>query len=302
MSYLLRGLLTTSFTGLSLFFITAAHAEGDYNYQTGQVEKQGTQSYGPASQNYNANGTQKQNFYSGHWSLTVGATAFAAPDYEGSDSYKFKIRPLVSFGKYGSETRFSSRNDNVSFGIVELNAFRLGVTGKFLGSRDGDTSDDLIGLRKVKWGGELGGFAELYPTDWVRIRGEMRHGIRTHNAVTTDLAVDAFKDIAPTVRLSGGPRVFYATKDYFNTYYGVNARESLRSGLRQFNGKTGFGSVGAGGAITWKTTDKIETSVFGEYERLTGSAGHSSLVEDRGSANQLTLGVSATYRFDFSLN
>jgi outer membrane scaffolding protein for murein synthesis (MipA/OmpV family) len=60
-------------------------------------------------------------------------------------------------------------------------------------------------------------------------------------------------------------------------------------------------SIGFGGAITWKATDTIETSLFGEYSRLKGPAADSSLVRERGSKNQFLLGVAATYRFDFSM-
>ena len=63
----------------------------------------------------------------------------------------------------------------------------------------------------------------------------------------------------------------------------------------------GVGAVGVGGAIDWKTTEQLTTSVFAEYSRLTGPAGDSSLVEQRGSPNQYLFGVSATYRFDFQL-
>ena len=60
-------------------------------------------------------------------------------------------------------------------------------------------------------------------------------------------------------------------------------------------------SIGAGAAITWQVNDKIETSAFGEYKRLVGPAGDSSLVRQRGDRDQFLVGVSATYRFDFTL-
>ena len=63
----------------------------------------------------------------------------------------------------------------------------------------------------------------------------------------------------------------------------------------------GQADFGVGGAIDWKTTDKLTTSIFAEYARLTGPAADSSLVEERGSPNQYLFGVSATYRFDFHL-
>jgi outer membrane scaffolding protein for murein synthesis (MipA/OmpV family) len=56
-----------------------------------------------------------------------------------------------------------------------------------------------------------------------------------------------------------------------------------------------------GGAVTWKTTEKITTSAFVEYSRLLGPAADSSIVRQGGSADQVLVGASATYRFDFSM-
>ena len=81
----------------------------------------------------------------------------------------------------------------------------------------------------------------------------------------------------------------------------MSAAESAASGLSPYAPGSGMKSVGVGGAIDWKTTEKLTTSVFAEYSRLTGPAADSSLVRERGSANQYLLGVSATYQFDFHL-
>lgn len=240
-------------------------------------------------------------WFSGDWYLTVGAAGFVAPRYEGAKDYLLGVSPIISLGRAGSETRFSSRNDNISFALFDNGAVRAGVTGKILFSRDDDSSSDLTGLDSVRWGAEAGGFVEVYPTDWMRVRGEVRRGIRTHDAIVADVAVDAFADVTPTVRVSGGPRLSFATKDYFETHYGVTSSEAAASGLSAYDPGGGVRALGVGGAVTWKTTDQITTSLFGEYGRLMGPASGSSLVKERGSPNQFLLGVSATYRFDFTL-
>jgi outer membrane protein len=238
---------------------------------------------------------------SGDWSLTLGASGYFAPEYEGDDKLVFMVQPLVSLGRTGTVTKFSSRNDNISLGLIDNGAFRAGVTGKILFGRDEDDSDDLAGLDPVRWGGELGLFAEVYPTDWLRVRGELRHGIRTHDAIVGDVAADAFYDVTPTIRLSGGPRASFASEDYFRTYYGVDAAESVASGLGVYDPDGGgLKSLGVGGAVTWRATDKITASLFGEYSRLQDKAADSTLVKERGSEDQFTIGVSTTYRFDFS--
>lgn len=244
----------------------------------------------------------RKHFWSGDWYLTVGAAGFAQPRFEGSSNLMFSGAPMISLGRADGKTaRFSSRNDNPSFAFIDTERFRAGINGKLLFKRDGDTDDDLKGLKEVKMGGELGGFAEVYPTDWLRVRGEVRHGIRAHKGVVADISADAFVDVTPTIRVSAGPRASFATKEYFDAYYGVDADEAIASGLSQYSPGGGFKSAGVGGAITWKTTEKVTTSLFAEYSRLQGPAKDSSLVRERGSRDQFTVGASATYRFDFSL-
>ena len=244
---------------------------------------------------------KRYGWFSGDWKLVVGASGFFAPDYVGDDRLVFNVTPLISLGKVGPEARFTSRNDNISFSLFDNGPIRIGPTGKIVFSRDEDDSSDLDGLGDVPWGVELGAFAEYYPTDWLRIRGELRQGIEAHDGLVGDVDVDAFYDVTNVVRLSGGPRVSFGSADYFDAYYGVSSSQSAASGLPEYEPGSGFESAGVGGAITWKATDKVTASLFGEYARLVGPAADSPLVEERGSPNQFTIGVSSTYRFDFTI-
>ncbi|MFN4273259.1 MAG: MipA/OmpV family protein [Aliihoeflea sp.] len=245
--------------------------------------------------------SRSQGWFSGDWYLKVGGAVLHAPRFEGAARNQFAFQPMISFGRHGNAARFTSRNDNISVGILDNGVFRAGVAGKFIWGRDASTHNDLRGLAPVRFGGELGGFVDVYPTDFVRLRGELRRGIRSHDGVVADFAADAFLDFSDTIRISGGPRASWASKGYFDAYYGVNAAQSAASGLNTYSPSSGFRSFGAGGAITWQATDTIETSVFAEYSRLVGPAAQSSLVRQRGSRDQFTVGTSATYRFDFSL-
>jgi outer membrane protein len=248
-----------------------------------------------------AEGGDISGWFSGDWYLKVGVAGFTAPKFDGDDSYELTFSPIISLGKAGGEARYTSRNDNISLGLIDTGAFRAGIAGRFVLARDDGDSSDLAGLDPVRFGIEAGGFAEFYPTDWLRVRGELRRGFRAHEGVIGDVAVDAFADITPEVRVSGGPRMSFASADYFDAYYGVSAAESAASGLSPYAPGSGMKSVGAGGAIDWQTTEQLTTSVFAEYSRLTGPAADSSLVSERGSPNQYMLGVSATYQFDFQL-
>ena len=236
----------------------------------------------------------------GDWSLKLGAATYFAPRFEGANRLAFNAVPMVSLGRQGKTEIFSSRNDNISFALFENATFRAGVVGKILFPRS-DDDRDLRGLGSVRWGGEAGAFIDIFPTHWLRVRTEIRQGFRAHSGLVADLAADAFHDLTPTLRISAGPRMALATSPYFKTYYGVDTAQSVASGLALYSPGGGIKSVGFGGAVTWKTTDRLTTSLFAEYSRLTGPAAASSLVKQRGSENQFMIGVSANYRFDFSL-
>ena len=178
----------------------------------------------------------------------------------------------------------------------------MGPAANLVLGRDAD--GDLKGLDDVDFGVELGAFAEFYPLDWLRVRGEVRQAIGAHEGLVADLSADAFWDISETVRISGGPRISFASEEYFDAYYRVTAAQAaLAPKINNAYDPDGGGlkSIGVGGAITWKATDRITTSVFAEYWRLQDQAADSSIVKEIGSADQFLFGLSATYRFDFSL-
>lgn len=242
-----------------------------------------------------------ESWFAGDWYVKVGGAALHAPKFEGASGREFSFQPMISVGKAGPGPRFSSRNDNISWAFVDNGTFRAGAAGKLIWGRDDGTHPAVAGLSPVKMGGEAGVFAEVYPSDFLRLRGEVRHGVRSHDGVVADVAADAFFDVTDTIQLSGGPRASWASAGYHEAYYGVDGNEATLSGLTPYSPGSGMRSWGAGGAVTWKTTDSLTTSVFAEYRRLAGPAAASSLVRERGAKDQLTLGASASYRFDFSL-
>lgn len=240
--------------------------------------------------------------WSGNWALTLGGSGFVAPKFEGSKKSSLQFAPIISIGRQGPDARFVSRNDNPSVAVIDQGAFRAGIAGKLVMPRENDSEHELRGMKNVRLGVEIGGFAEIYPTDFIRVRGELRQGIRSHSGQVGDIAVDAFADITPDIRISGGPRIRLASGNYFDRYYGVSAGAAASGGPSAYNPGGGVHSVAVGGAIDWKPTEKWSVSSFAEYRRLMGPAADSSLVRERGSANQFVVGLSASYKFNFTLD
>lgn len=279
---------------LSVVATSAQAQENIYGLQPAETYQTTETSYG-----YGEQAPARTGWFSGNWYLKVGGAVLHRPKFEGASGRSFAFQPMISFGREGGKSaRFSSRNDAISIGVLDNGTVRAGVAGKFIFGRDGDTDSRLANVSEVRFGGELGGFAEIYPSDNLRMRAEVRHGIRSHDGIVVDLSADAFMNVTPTIQISAGPRLSWASGDYFETYYGITQAEELASGYEAYAPGSGFRSAGVGGAVTWKATDRIDTSVFAEYARLLGPAADSSIVREGGSRNQMTVGASATYRFD----
>jgi outer membrane protein len=168
-------------------------------------------------------------------------------------------------------------------------------------SRKASSYSELNGLGDVKTTVELGGFIEYYPVDWFRTRGEHRQGIGGHHGVVADLSADVIVPVIQRLTLSAGPRFTWESTKATSPYFGIDAVQAMATGLPAFNAKGGAHSVGAGAQVSYRINPQWEVHAYVEYERLLGDAANSPLVTLRGSKNQTTVGIGASYAFDFKI-
>lgn len=238
------------------------------------------------------------NWFSGPWTVTLGVEGRALPKFEGSDNMRFLPVPVFDIRRAGEPRRFKSARDGASIGLFETNNFRIGPTLKVrLPRREGDDSA-LRGMGDIKFAIEAGAFAEYWWTPWLRTRAEIRQGFNGHNGVVGDITADAVYRLTPQFTWSFGPRLSIESAKTMQTYFGVDAQQSLLSGLPVYNPSGGVRSFGAGTLARYEWTPQWATYAFFEYERLTGPAGNSPLVTQRGSRDQITTGIALTYSFD----
>jgi outer membrane protein len=237
-------------------------------------------------------------WFSGPWTVTLGIEGRARPLFEGADNMRFAPVPLFDIRRAGKARGFQAPLDGASIGLFETQNFRLGPTFKVrLPRKEGDAAG-LQGLGDVKYGIEVGGFAEFWPTQWLRTRGEILQGVHGHHGLVGGLSADIVYAATPQMTLSAGPRARFESGKTMQTYIGVDTQQSLLSGLPVYNPSGGFRSWGAGAQIRYDLTPQWSTHVFVEYERLSGSAADSPLVRLRGSRNQVTTGIGINYAFD----
>jgi MipA family protein len=233
------------------------------------------------------------------WNITVGARVAAQPRFIGSKDMEFAIRPQFSMGRGLGSRWLTLEDDNISIGLINGDRWRLGVTGRLVWSREEKSSRvALAGLGNTRFGGEAGAFAEFYPTEWLRARVDLRQGFVAHRSLMADLKLDAFTRLGNGWTIAAGPRVSFAGGDYMDRFFGVNAAQAALSGLPQYNPRSGLLSYGVAAQVGYKWNARVETVAFVQYSRLAAEAARAPLVVQRGSRDQVTVGVSTRWTID----
>lgn len=238
---------------------------------------------------------------SGAWTVTVGAGGEYRPDFEGAKRSMFSLVPIFSIRRAGSTEQFRGPRDSASIAIVDFGDLRAGPAGKFVAARNANSYSELNGLGDVKATVELGGFIEYYPVDWFRARGELRQGIGGHHGFVADFSGDFIVPVFRGLTVSAGPRFTLESTQATAPYFGISAMQATATGLPAFNARGGAHSYGAGAQVSYRFNPQWEIHSYVEYERLLGDAAKSPLVTARGSPNQTTVGIGASYSFDFKI-
>lgn len=238
---------------------------------------------------------------SGSWTVMAGIGGEYGPDFEGSKHWMLSPIPIFTIRRAGSAEPFRAPRDSASIALIDFGDLRAGPAAKFIPGRKSYNYSELNGLGDVKAAVELGGFAEYYPVDWFRVRSEVRQGLGGHHGAVVDLSADFVVPVIQRLTLSAGPRFTWKSTQATSPYFGIDAVQAVASGLPIFDAKGGANSAGFGTQVKYRINPQWEVHSYIEYERLLGDAAKSPLVTTRGSVNQTTVGVGASYAFDFQI-
>ena len=239
------------------------------------------------------------------WTVTVGIEPRMVPAWPGASDSRLglSVLPLFSIRKAGTPPEFFGARDSFGFDILDLGQFQLGPVGKLIWQRNASSYTALNGLGDVDYAIQAGGFAQFWPVPWLRLRTEVRQGFGGETGVTGDVFLDGVVPMGQ-FRLSGGPRVTLQSTAAVSPYFSITQAQSAGStvsglaALPVYNASGGLYSYGTGGQVEYFFNQQWSAHTLMEYERLTGSAAESPLVTQRGSPNQFTFGVGATYSFN----
>lgn len=222
------------------------------------------------------------------WAFSLMVIGGLSPDYEGSNDYSLGMGPSFAFSW---RDRIFYKGKSLGANLIRKKNLKVGPLLSWTSGRDEGDNDKLEGLGDVDGTIEAGGFIS-YRQKPLRFRLEARQDIDSgHDGALVEMSAGTTLPFEkPVVFASLG--VTLASDDYMESFFGINARQSAASGLKQHTAKAGIKDINlaltAGYPITnrWRLGSKVE------YKRLLGDAADSPIVDDK---NQFTAGISLSY-------
>lgn len=243
--------------------------------------------------------------------IDFGGGFIYGPAFLGSKDYELSLVPDIKIA-YGNNFS-ASVYEGLRYNFINVDGIQVGVLGKESFERRqngrnffkviGKNTKALIGLGNVSSSFELGLYGS-YKIDAYETKLELLQGVTGKNELIGNISVARSQDIHELLNLkyplilNTGLSSSFANSKYTNEYFGVNALQSLRSGLNQYTGKSGFISYGLDNNFILPINRSLVLINSIGYDRLIGSASQSSLVRQRGSKNQLHVAFFLVYKFE----
>jgi len=241
--------------------------------------------------------------------FTISGGVVSAPSFLGSGETSVYAFPNISVA-IGDRLNISLL-DGVSYDLYKDDSFTLGgVLTYDFGREDTPTDHDLqlsdvarpeiIGLGDIEETAEIGVHIE-HSFGNFQAKLEVRKGVDGgHDGVIGDLdvtynaAVDLFGRQSV---ISFGPTASFSDDRHASTFFDVSAAQSAASGISEYDADGGIMSYGLHASAYVPLNQNVALVGFAAFDQLTGDVGDSSIVQERGSDEQTTVGFALNYTF-----
>lgn len=221
------------------------------------------------------------------------------PEYPGSKDKRVRAFPVLSAG-YGRYFIGGVPDTGIPLGVgaflVKNQTWQFGVGLGHQLQRPRKESDSrrLNGLGDVD-ATTLGALFASYNDTWFRVRGYISTDLGDNDQGTRiSLDLDGKYRVNEKLLLTAGPGVTWADDDYTQTFFGIDSRQSLRSGRERYSAKGGVNSVRFGVGAQYQVAPQWMVSARYTASRLRGDAEDSPITEQ---TSQNTFALMATYSF-----
>jgi outer membrane scaffolding protein for murein synthesis (MipA/OmpV family) len=226
------------------------------------------------------------------WRIRVGPSVSFQPRYDGASSYHLLAGPTIDI-RY-SDRFFLSTGEGLGMNVLVGPNWRVGITASYdLGRRSADDLDHLHGLDNINAAPSVHVLGEYLVSKSfpLVLRADLRRSIGGDNGWIGDLGVYMpMPGSSESFSWFAGPTVTIADSRYMNSWFGVNAAQSARSGLREYHASAGVKSAGFGVSATWMINKHWFLNGNAAFQQLVGSAADSPITQ-RSSSGVFDLSI-----------
>lgn len=232
-----------------------------------------------------------------HGSIGMGAAVM--PEHEGSKDHMTRAMPNINLF-YGDSlffTRLSAGANLLRFKTEQGVAITAGPLLALRRGRDQDDNEALNGLGDIDTGLDAGGFVRFRKQGWHASVDVRQNVTNSDEGATVRLSAGHGMPLGQKLKLRANLETTWASADYMKTFFGIDALQSARSGIAQYEAGSGFKDAGASIMADYAITRDWAGFATIRYKRLLGDAADSPIVADLGSRDQVSSGVGIKYRF-----
>jgi len=236
----------------------------------------------------------------GVWAADVGGVAGAGLSYQPSDpaGTHYDTKPIPYFDLTYGNVELDSDEGLTWAALKTGNGWSAGPLANLVEGRDGNHR--LRGLRDVPDMLELGGFVQYSPVDFWRVYaqgGRAEGGGHGQGGMLGRLGTELDYPMGGGVFGSTELVAHYADGRMNQTFFGVDANQAQASGIAAYRASGGLQdwTLSQGAMFPLAAHWTLLANV--EWVHLTGSAAESSIVTQRGHANQGEVQTAVAYKF-----
>lgn len=212
-----------------------------------------------------------------NWSLIIGAGAMLEPEYEGSDKFEIGPLPIVLF-TYGQWLEIDPRGVTVK--AFERDGFSLSGKIGYETGRDEDDADELEGLGDIDFAATVG-LKAAYEWGPLEIYASIDQTIDGSESLIGKVGAEYTAPITEQFILGAGVEATIANDKHMEAYFGVNAAQSARSGLPEYDAGAGLKRVDFSASATYLINEHWLVRGQAGVGVLTGDAADSPIVKEK---------------------
>jgi MipA family protein len=235
------------------------------------------------------------------FTVTLGAER-SRGSLTGESLIKSKVSPQYGLD-YRSGRFFAGTSQGIGYEFFKTDtvsafaAFGPGGGRKEVKAGDKDANPRLIGMGKVQSGGVLAlGVGTEVLDGLVNLQAALLKSTRSDQGFTAQFGAGIGFPVWGPISGSFEVGTTYADSKHMQTYYGVTAAQSARSGNAVFRPKAGFSTSSVTLGLNWEIDKQWLASASVGREQLMGEAKKTPLLLNK-NKNDTTTSVSVSYRF-----